>query len=271
MGSHGLQQTIRDVSRVAWHAPIGTRRSGWRAKVYRLRRLGIYKATFYLLTHWIFPTAIMFWLFGWLAFGTANTLGLVCKATGRVEVARAASNGRAATANTKPVVMATSNPCNATGVKVTEGETYRIRLIVGEPWKDAKSITDPNGFDNHRAVWTQLPGAPYRRLIWSNWFATILRVGGPGLEEHVLRSCGSRNAGAWTTTFEPRSSGEVFLYVNDTVLGLPWIYDLFYRNNTAQPRSNWKNWTRQRVEAFFAVARQPSPNTRLKIVSTCLK
>jgi hypothetical protein len=25
-------------------------------------------------------------------------------------------------------------------------------------------------------------------------------------------------------------SGEVFLYVNDAVLPLPWIHDLFYRN-----------------------------------------
>ena len=40
----------------------GHRLAGWRAAVYRVRRLGIYKATFYVLTHWIFPTAIMFWL-----------------------------------------------------------------------------------------------------------------------------------------------------------------------------------------------------------------
>jgi hypothetical protein len=172
----------------------------------------------------------MFWLFGWLAFGTANTLGLVCKGTGRVEVARAATNGAPQQANTKPVMMGTANACNATGMLVTQGETYRIRLIVGEPWKDDKIDTDPNGFDNHRAVWTQLPGAPYRRLIWSNWFATILRVGGPGLEEHVL-DLAEEKPGVWTTTFEPRSSGEVFLYVNDTVLSLPWIYDFFYRNN----------------------------------------
>ena len=72
--------------------------------------------------------------------------------------------------------------------------------------------------------------------MWSNWFATILRVGGPGLEEHLLRL--EEKEGAWTTTFEPRSSGEVFLYVNDTVISLPWIYGFFYRNNhgTAEVR-----------------------------------
>ncbi len=52
-------------------------------------------------------------------------------------------------------------------------------------------------------------GWPYKRLIWSNWFATILRVGGPGLEEHLLKF--EEKDGVWTTTFVPRSNGEVFL------------------------------------------------------------
>ena len=102
-----LQQTIHDVSRMAWHDPARHQMvTGWRAIVYRLRRIGIYKAFFYALTHWILPTAIMFWLFSWLAFGTANTLGLVCKATGQIDL----KNVAAAAANAKPIVMATSNP-----------------------------------------------------------------------------------------------------------------------------------------------------------------
>jgi uncharacterized protein (DUF2235 family) len=224
-----LQQTIHDVARVAWHSPAThTPLTGWRAWIYKIRRLGIYPAFFYTLSHWILPTAIMFWLFSWLAFGTANTLGLVCKDTGAVELteATAAQGTGSRHDGAKPIVMQTSSVCNATGVKVTEGETYRITLTVKEPWKDDAIETDPNGFDFRRASWLQLPGAPYRRLVWSNWFATILRVGGPGLEEHLLQL--EQKDGGWTTTFEPRSSGEVFLYVNDTVIGLPWIYGLFY-------------------------------------------
>jgi uncharacterized protein (DUF2235 family) len=226
-----LQQTIRDVGRVAWHSPGGYNHlTGWHAAVYRLRRLGIYQATFYLLKHWIFPTAIMFWLFSWLAFGTANTLGLICKGTGGVEVESAAAGNQPAApkpAASTPVVMQTSSVCNATGLKVTQGKTYRITLSLGQPWLDDKIPTNPNGFDYHQAAWTQLPGVPYRRLIWSNWFATILRVGGPGLEEHLL-DLREEKPGVWTATFEPRSSGEVFLYVNDAVIGLPWVYGLFY-------------------------------------------
>ena len=37
-----LQRTIRDTARVAWHSPAGYQRlAGWRAAVYRVRRLGI--------------------------------------------------------------------------------------------------------------------------------------------------------------------------------------------------------------------------------------
>jgi uncharacterized protein (DUF2235 family) len=226
-----LQKTIRDVARVAWHSPGShIKLTGWRAAVYRLRRFGIYPATFYVLTHWIFPAIIMWWLFWWLAFGAANTLGLICKGTGGVEVESATEGNQAVApkeAAKTPVVMETSNVCNATGMKVTRGETYRIKLTIGQPWMDDKIPTNPNGFDHQQASWLQLGGAPYRRLIWSNWFATILRVGGPGLEEHLL-DLKEEKDGAWTTTFESRSSGEIFLYVNDAVISLPWIYGFFY-------------------------------------------
>jgi hypothetical protein len=230
-----LQQGIHDVSRLAWHDPARhTRVTGWRATVYKLRRLRIYRVFFYILSHWLFPTAIMFWLFSWLAFGTANTLGLVCRGHDEIELvdvaAPGAPAGGAAGSKPKPVVMATSSVCNPTGVKVTEGWIYRITLTVKDGWSDASIGTDPNGFDVRRASWLQrLLGWPYRRLVWSNWFATILRVGSPGLEKHLLTF--QQNGNEWTTTFEPRSSGEAFLYVNDTVISLPGIYGWFYRNN----------------------------------------
>jgi hypothetical protein len=30
-----------------------------------------------------------------------------------------------------------------------------------------------------------LPGVLFKRLIWSNWFAPIVRVGSTGFEEHL--------------------------------------------------------------------------------------
>ena len=35
----------------------------------------------------------------------------------------------------------------------------------------------------------------------------------------------------YTATFKARKSGELFVYVNDSVIGWPGQFDLFYRNN----------------------------------------
>jgi uncharacterized protein (DUF2235 family) len=222
-----LQRKIRDVSRVAWHSPFGYNHlTGWHAAVYWLRRIGIYKATFYVLTHWVFPTVIMFWLFWWLAFGAANTLGLICKGTGGVEVmetevpaSKSAEHGD---------MFHTADLCYPTGLKVTHGETYQINLAVKDPWIDRSIPASPKGFAT--SSWVQLLGVPYRRLIWSNWFAPIIRVGGPGLEEH-LPDFKPGADGVWNATFVPRSDGEVFVYVNDTSIFLPWLFSHFYNNN----------------------------------------
>jgi uncharacterized protein (DUF2235 family) len=158
-----LQQTVRDVARIAWHSPAGYNNlTGWHAAVYRLRRLGIYQATFYVLKHWIFPTAIMFWLFWWLAFGTANTLGLICKATGsgidvtETEIAAQKSAGYGD-------VFSTKDLCYPTGLKVTHGETYQISLAVKDPWSDHGIPAGPEGFA--KSTWKQLAGVLFKRLI----------------------------------------------------------------------------------------------------------
>jgi uncharacterized protein (DUF2235 family) len=224
-----LQRTVRDVARIAWHSPANYQRlAGWHAAVYRLRRLGVYQATFYTLKHWIFPTAIMFWLFLWLAFGTANTLGLICKGTGGIEVTEAGIEAQKSAGYGEP--FKTADLCYPTGLKVTHGETYEISLTVKEPWLDQDIPAGPQGFE--KSTWAQVAGIPYKRLIWSNWFAPIVRVGSPGLEEHLpdfKQSPGQ--SGLWTASFIPRSDGEVFVYVNDTSIFLPWLLTHFYNNN----------------------------------------
>jgi uncharacterized protein (DUF2235 family) len=221
-----LKETISDASRVAWHAPATHQPlTGWRASVYRLRRLGIYRAFFYLLTNWILPTAIMWWLFWWLAFGTANTLGLFCKPTGHaVDVA----NGASGSTGDKPFL--TSELCHPTGFKVAHDETYEISLAINDAWIDKDIPTDPNGFV--LGAWRQIGGIPFKRLIWSNWFKPIVRVGSTGFEEHVPAfTQDTRDPKKWTAQFVARSDDEVFIYVNDTSIFAPWLIHVFYDNN----------------------------------------
>jgi hypothetical protein len=86
--------------------------------------------------------------------------------------------------------------------------------------------------------WTMAPGLPIRRLLASNWFATVLRVGNKGFGELVLSyerkdspPCLCPAITRYTATFRARKSGELFAYVNDRVIGVPGYFDLFYRSN----------------------------------------
>jgi len=62
------------------------------------------------------------------------------------------------------------------------------------------------------------------------WFRMIARVGATGNYEDFLDP-DSRTPDMLQELFSPGRSGELFLYVNDGVLVLPWLHDRFYRNN----------------------------------------
>jgi uncharacterized protein (DUF2235 family) len=223
-----LQEKIRDVMRFGWHPPtvqIVPARNWWRRFAYWLRRRGTYRAGFYILKNWIFPTGIIFWLFWWFLFGTANTLGLICKGKGGVEVTEIETNAK----SSGGAVFQTLDVCYATGLKVTHEENYDIKLVVTEPWLDDTIPTDPTGF--RKSSWAQLFGVPFKRLIWSKWFVPIVRVGSYGLEEHLPDFQPDGNGGWIAHNFTPRSDGEVFVYVNDTSIFLPWLFTHFYNNN----------------------------------------
>ena len=180
-----------------------------------------------MLTHWVFPTGIMFWLFWWLAFGTANTLGLVCRPAGHaVDVTEKEIQSPKST--TYPDGFETSNLCYPTSLKVSRGESYEIKLVVTKPWLDETIPASPAGVPH--STLAQLAGIPFKRLIWSNWFAPIVRVGASGLEEH-LPSFKEVEKDRWVGQFKAGSDGEVFVYVNDTSIFLPWLYTGFYKNN----------------------------------------
>ncbi len=225
-----LQETIYDVSRAAWHNLNYEKLTGWRAGVYKLRRWRIYPIFFLVVTHWIVPTAIMWWLFWWLAFGTANTLGLFCKPTGHaIDVTEQGSGGQKSVGYKTD--FQTKEMCHPTGLKVTREEKYQITLRLPEgSWSDKGIPATPNGFA--LGSWRQIGGIPFKRLIWSNFFRPIIRVGSTGLEEHLPNFVqdGSDKT-RWTAEFEARSDGEVFIYVNDASIFFPWLWHVFYDNN----------------------------------------
>jgi hypothetical protein len=216
--------------------------------VYRLRTAGPYLAFFYLLKHWILPFVFAVVIFVFLAsavvatvnrisFAVLDLFGKVCAPSRNPSAQLVVTTGKA--------TFDIANPCFATGLAVQRGRSYRITLDVTEPWEDghkfketdpekARGIeTDPQGFGFDRMRWQMALGLPIRRLVGSNWFATVIRIGNRGFGETVLpfkKEPGSSPAG-YTATFTARKSGELFVYVNDAVIGMPGYVDTFYKNN----------------------------------------
>ena len=243
----GRTQThIRDLMRSIWKAPVQSaeRDDSW---IHWLRSAGPYRAFFYVLKHWILPAFVAvvillillytgFCLVSRMSFMAFDATGYVCTSA----------------APAVPVPFETKALCAPTGISVTKGQTYEIVLTVIEPWQDgykfrqtdprkAKGIeTGPEGFGYDKMTPMMYLGLPLRRQIASNWFAPILRVGNKGFGEVALTFVrdGPPDSVRYKATFRARRTGDVFIYVNDSVIGWPGYFDMFYREDAVTRRTN---------------------------------
>ncbi|MFL4982971.1 MAG: DUF2235 domain-containing protein [Xanthobacteraceae bacterium] len=250
VGGH-YQQAIFDTNRKVWMPFLRNRPDDGRRYDSRIRRLRThiyYRGFFYALNRWVLPlicaaiiyVIIIYALFvigSRILFPAAEIAGLICRNDGSAQevIDRSEAAG----------TFATDKLCNATGLKVTRGRTYLVRMTLLQRWADKGIATDPNGFGSERATWSMAFGLPLRRVVSANWFQTIVRVGSRGSTEQPLTfkpdenpcDCPKPEPREFTAEFTPRRNGEVFLFVNDSVIGLPWIADYFYRtNNEGQAR-----------------------------------
>ena len=241
-----MQGRIRDHMRSIWKTPNTQAAQPADSGIYRLRSAGPYKAMYYVLTHWTLPSIFAVVIFAMLlvllwytasavsrvSFVAYDATGHVCQGSKAVQEVK-----------TEPqkATFATNALCTPTGLKVTKGQTYDVTLTVDKPWEDVGPdptngiATGPNGFGSEKANWIMTSGLPYRRLIASNWLATVIRIGGSGFGEMVLpfESIDCQCTGTPThykTSFTAKQDGEIFIYVNDAIIN--WMeLDYFYKNN----------------------------------------
>jgi uncharacterized protein (DUF2235 family) len=197
--------------------------------IYKLRTGRWYRACFYMLKNWALPTLFMA-LIGYTVIASSSRV-LFAAADGSRMIC---SPGSADAAT--PGKFGTIDICTSTGLKVEQGITYKVTLTIADKdaWYDGGIPTGPNGFGLDKTAFLQKLALPLRRLLTANWFATVLRVGRSGYEEHVLNfgpGTAVDSSKLYTATFKARSNGDVYVFVNDAVIGLPWIYDVFYQNN----------------------------------------
>ena len=237
-----LQRRIGDVMLATWHPAVkGPPRHvdpcpAPSDALYRVRTSKLYRGFFYWLTHWILPTAFAALIvyavpvgLSRVLFAVGDSLGLVCGNADRKDR------------------FDTASLCQPTGVPVLADHTYTMTLTPTEQWRDGYRdsirpgiITGPQGFGWNKTRWMMAPGLPLRRHPTENWFAVVLRIGATGSNEQVLQFTEAEPVGPeewnkrYRATFTAGSSGEVFMFVNDSVIGVPWLAGLFYGNNRGQ-------------------------------------
>jgi uncharacterized protein (DUF2235 family) len=135
--------------------------------------------------------------------------------------------------------LKTSQFCAATGMKVRNGYNYEITIEITNAWDDDGWSTNPNGYHTSQqpgSSWAKLYLAvPLRRSIFRPWFRLIARVGETGVDEYfldpVIKKTTGQPGNTYTARFTADRNGELFLYVNDAAISLPWVYSYFYGNN----------------------------------------
>jgi uncharacterized protein (DUF2235 family) len=169
-------------------------------------------------------------------FNVFDSTGLFCHGT---NVANLERLGKAGDHSTKEIVFPTNALCFATGTYLEQGAKYSVTIVEDSPWADnapqQAHPTRPGGFKTAElSNWRKVPtlaALPLRRALFRRWFTVIARVGAAGISEEFIDPVQiSANVYRGRTETVGRD-GELFLYVNGPVIGLPWFTDAFYRNH----------------------------------------
>ncbi len=136
--------------------------------------------------------------------------------------------------------------CHPTGIWLEEGQRYEITLLAPSPgdpnyenvaWRDGDgSIVSTRGIGS-AGIWTKVRETflwPLKRHLFDERFKVIARVGSVGNDERVLEPDDDPNSNMLNVQIKPKRSGELFLYANEAVWGVPQLYGYFYRGNSGQ-------------------------------------
>ena len=147
-------------------------------------------------------------------------------------------------------VFSTSDICQSMKVKLDRNRMYLIRFENTDSFRDG-TIKAAGGYytTDAESLWEEFllfAGVPLRRELTRPWFRVVARIGPTGGEESFLDPDAIRVKAAPSQDPETRyvisekikatRNGELFLFVNDAVIGLPYLYDVFYRNNKGETR-----------------------------------
>jgi uncharacterized protein (DUF2235 family) len=235
LGSIVLAGKVSDTMRGIWRSPLAsTAMSGGHTVLFWIRTSQPYRWFHSTLKRHVLPAVFAaIFLYGGLTFAShlifdfADSAGLICEET---SAAQKLEPGKAS----PEIVFDTKNICQPTGLFLEEGVRYLITLKQVPPWHDGRIATGIGGFySSDQDFLTRIKlylAWPLKRTFIRPWFRVFTRIGATGNYEDFLDP-DPRTPGMLEENFRAGRSGELFLYVNDAVLALPWLYNWFYRNN----------------------------------------
>jgi uncharacterized protein (DUF2235 family) len=133
----------------------------------------------------------------------------------------------------------TRSVCWATGLRLVSGGTYEITMSVGRNgWRTGGRAADPEGLIDPMPWWLRAVGFLTKRFVLEDYMVPIARIADTpkstfvGQDEYVLRpllaSADAEAARVFKSRITAASNGQLFLYVNDSILYWPRNY---YLNN----------------------------------------
>ncbi len=167
------------------------------------------------------------------AYNIQDVAGLTCADNSR-DPSIPAPKPLGTSGDTASVVFNTSDLCKPTGIFLERGKQYSIKVDPGTAWTDSGIPVALGGLLRERSAAlvsshsAQL-GLPLRRELTEDWFRIVLRYGRVGGEERFLEP--DPDDSVIEATIKPTRDGELFVFVNDAVIGIPGLYNAFYRNN----------------------------------------
>ena len=206
-------------------------------RLYKFRSSPKYASALKALKSQIAPAifAVMFAYFGFaiashLLFNIQDVWGATCKETPKPLVSLAVNQ-----TIVLPTLFDTSEFCRATGIELKSGGTrYTITIRPKSDWVDAGIPVKPGNSPLESASLFRKMllylGVPLRRELFEGWFTITVRYGGIGGEEAFYYPDPTDPVIEFPLV--PTRDGELFVFVNDAVLGIPGLYGLFYWDNS---------------------------------------
>lgn len=237
-----LSGRIKDGMRVIWQTRASPRPlSGIvHGFIYWFRNWFVYQALLKAGKRYVLPFVLagfMVWysatVISHLFFNVADSMGAFCKGTAPAQLVAVDKGVVAQDARD----FDTSSICAPTGLTVRSGFKYELLIAMTTPWEDGKRQVTPVGYRTStiepRERWRGYAGIFLRRILFRPWFRMIARVGETGVDEYFLDPVPvpNTNPQVYKARFTAQRSGEIFLYVNDAVIGLPWLSERYYKGN----------------------------------------